>query len=248
MIFAFHLDTQRGVPVYRQIMTTIFKTLLAACLIAMAAYSQPAPQNPMTVNIRPSTLDVAATKVRLLAIPEHADKAKEIMADDEQALTPIVPYSVLIKNESDRKLKAVGVRFRWPNDKKVPPTKSLILMLTMMMHAEDPTQLAPGGHLLFTPVSVINQYLALAPEDRKKGYFQTSSRPSAAPPGSSSIGQQLAYPSLAETMQQGLGRFGIQSTSEFEALLEGVVFEDYSYVGSEQLFQSLLRYNNLIHR
>jgi hypothetical protein len=35
--------------------------------------------------------------------------------------------------------------------------------------------------------------------------------------------------------------------STFEASLEGVVFEDYSFVGSQRLRETLLRYNNLIH-
>jgi hypothetical protein len=63
--------------------------------------------NPMIVSIRPPTLDVAATKVRLLALADDAAKAKEILGDDEQALAQILPYSVLLKSESARKLKAL---------------------------------------------------------------------------------------------------------------------------------------------
>jgi hypothetical protein len=35
--------------------------------------------------------------------------------------------------------------------------------------------------------------------------------------------------------------------SEFEAYLEGVAFEDYSFVGSPRLRDALIRQNNLIH-
>jgi hypothetical protein len=186
--------------------------------------------NPMTVSIRPPTLDVAATKVRLLALSDDAAKTKEILGDDEQALAQILPYSVLIKNESVRKLKAIGVRFQWfaVGDTRYP--RKLILTLTM---DSEPEQMIPGGYRLFTPVQAVNQYLSQSPSARKGGHFRQA------------VGQQHTSLTLADTIQQGLDR--LQIASGFEAYLEGVVFEDYSFVGSPMLRQALVRYNDLIH-
>jgi len=203
---------------------------LALGLLSLAAFAQ-TPQNPMTVNIRPPTLDVATTKVRLLALADDAAKTKEILADDEQALAQILPYSVLIKNESARKLRAVGVTFRWNDGSRIP--SSLTLTLTAMAHEADPDQIPPGGYRLFTPVQAINQYLVQSPEVRKGGHFRQAS-----------VGQRPPS-SLADTIQQGLAQLMI--AGGFEAWLERVVFEDYSYVGSPRLLGSLQRYNNLIH-
>jgi hypothetical protein len=108
---------------------------------------------------------------------------------------------VLIKNESARKLKAIGVRFSWDNNAPGPPKKSLILTLTMMTRGnDDPDQVAPGGYRIFTPIQAINQYLAQSLQNRRRGHFQTT--PSVGPQTSSS---------LAETIQQGLNRLGIGS-------------------------------------
>jgi hypothetical protein len=98
---------------------------LALGLLSLAAVAQ-TPQNPMTVNIRPPTPDVAATKVRLLALADDA-KTKEILADDEEALAAILPYSVLVKNESARKLRAIGVSFRWNDGTRIPRNSDLDL-------------------------------------------------------------------------------------------------------------------------
>lgn len=205
------------------------KTLFVLlCLLPLAAFAQ-------VVKILPSTLDVGATKVRLLALSDDAAKTKEILADDEQALAQILPYSVLLKNESARKLRAIGVRFSWTDADGSP--KGLILTMTMMMHQDDPSQIAPGGYQLFTPVSAVNQYLTQAPEARKRGRFQQSSP---------SVGQYSSL-SLAQTVQQGLDGLAIPPDSKFEAFIEGVVFDDYSYVGSKRLLGTLQRHNNLIH-
>jgi hypothetical protein len=102
-----------------------------------------------------------------------------------------------------------------------------------MMHAEDPGQIEPGGYELFTPIQAINQYLFQSPQDRKGGHFKAQ------------IGQQRTSLSLADTIQQGLAQLMI--AGGFEAYLEGVVFDDYSFVGSPMLRQVLVGYNNLIH-
>jgi hypothetical protein len=99
----------------------------------------------MTVSIRPPTLDVAVTKVRLLALSDDAAKTKEILGDDEQALAQILPYSVLLKDESVRKLRAVALTFRF-NSTDLPPQlpRKLTLTLTAMAHQNDPDQIGPG--------------------------------------------------------------------------------------------------------
>jgi hypothetical protein len=71
-------------------------------LLSLAAFAQTPGPYPMTVKVSPPTLDVAATKVRLLALSDDPAKTKEILADDEQALAQILPYSVLIKNEGSK--------------------------------------------------------------------------------------------------------------------------------------------------
>jgi hypothetical protein len=211
---------------------------LALGLVSLAAFAQTPGQNPMTVKVNPPTPDLAATKVRLIALADDPAKTKEILADDEQALAPILPYSVLLKNEGPRKLRAVGVRFSWITADDPRHPRSLILTLTAMAHANDPDQIGPGDYQLFTPVQTVNQYLAQSPEIRKQlGHFP-------AHPATPSVGQ-LSMLTLAETIQQGLDR--LQIASGFEASLDGVVLEDYSYVGEPQLREILVRRNSLIH-
>ena len=189
--------------------------------------------NPMTVSIRPPTLDVAATQVRLLALSDDAAKTQEILGDDAQTLAQILPYTVLLKNESARGLKAIAVRFSWDSNLPGPPRRSFILT-SPLSGANDPDQLVPGGYRLFTPVAEINEYLSQSPQNRKGRHFSGPS-----------IASQSALLPLAQTVQQGLARLAIGSG--VEANLECVVFEDYSFVGSQMLRESLQRYNNLIH-
>lgn len=216
---------------------------LALGLLSFAAFAQTPGQNPMTVKVRPPTPDVAATKVRLLALSDEPAQTKHILADDEQALAPILPYSVLIKNESDRKLKAVGVKFSFTTTQGTNPPHprpaGLILTLTAMANPNDPDQISPGEFQLFTPVQAVNQFLAESAQARKGVRFGQR-------PATGSVGP-ISTLTLAETIQQGLDRLMIAPESKFEASLEGLVFEDYSYVGSQRLRETLLRYNNLIH-
>jgi hypothetical protein len=212
--------------------------LALGLLLSFAAFAQTPGPNPMTVKVRPPTPDVAATKVRLLALSDDAAKTKEILADDEQALAQILPYSVLVKNESARKLRAISVTFAYTST-NLPPKlnpRKLTLTLTAMSHEADPGQIDSGGYQFFSPVQAVNQYLSASPQDRKGGHFKQAG-PAIGPPPSS----------LADAIQQGLAKLNIAPGSGFEAYLEGVVFEDYSFVGSQRVRESLIRYNNLIH-
>ena len=119
-----------------------------------------------------------------------------------------------------------------------PAVVGSILTLTAMSHENDPDQIAPGDYQLFTPVQTVNQYLAQSPETRKGGHH-FGVRPSTA-----SVGR-FSTMTLAETIQQGLDE--LQIASGFEATLDGVVLEDYSYVGEPQLREVLVRRNSLIH-
>jgi hypothetical protein len=213
------------------------KLALGLLLLSLAAFAQTPGQNPMTVKVLPPTPDVAATKVRLISLADDPAKTKEILGDDEQVLAPILPYSVLLKNEGPRKLRAVGVRFSWITADDPRHPRSLVLTLTAMAHANDPDQIGPGDYQLFTPVQAVNQYLAQSPQDRKRGHFGQ-------PPATASVGR-FSPLTLAETIQQGLDQLMI--ASGFEAYLDGVVFEDYSYVGEPQLREILVRRNSLIH-
>jgi hypothetical protein len=180
--------------------------------------------------------------VRLLALSDDAAQTKAILGDDAAALAPILPYSVLLKNESTRKLRAFAVRFSYQSTEGTNPpraqTRGLTLTLTAM-NANDPDQISPGGFQLFTPVQVINQYLAESAEARRgKQFGQQPTTPSVS---------RYTTLTLAETIQQGLDRLMIVPGTRFEAFLEGVVFEDYSYVGSPRLREILVRKNSLIH-
>jgi hypothetical protein len=83
----------------------------------------------------------------------------------------------------------------------------------------------------------VNQYLAESPQARKGAHFGQQA---------ASVGT-FSTLTLAETVQQGIDRLQIASGSGFEAYLEGVAFEDYSFVGSPRLREALIRQNNLIH-
>ena len=67
------------------------------------------------VQIQPSTLDVAATGVHLVALDDigHTATVEALIGQDGQMIAPLLPYAVLAVNGSSRKLRAVTVRWTW---------------------------------------------------------------------------------------------------------------------------------------
>jgi hypothetical protein len=67
-----------------------------------------------SVQIQPSTLDVAATGVHLVSLKDigHTKTVEAILGEDREVLAPLLPYAVLVINGSSRKLRACGIRFQ----------------------------------------------------------------------------------------------------------------------------------------
>lgn len=190
-----------------------------------------------SVQIQPSTLDVAATGVHLVSLSDvqHTRTVAAILGEDRGVLAPLLPYAVLAVNGSSRKLRAVGIRFRW-NNTEGRPTQN-ILSLTAMSSENDPGQMLPGAAHVFTPVGFVNQYLAIEPIKRKPFPQHTQIGTT----NSTSVGTNFAL-----VVQQRLRDLKI--TGGVNVYLEGVVYDDYTYVGSDRLFRPMQRYQSKVHR
>lgn len=126
------------------------------------------------LQIQPSTLDLAATGVHLVALDDigHQATIEAIFGEDRAKVAPVLPYGVLVFNGSSKKLTAMAVTFRGQNAEGL--RRRLIIELTS--YPPDATSSAPGaispiaprGSLLFTPVSLVNQYLTLDTTKRKE--------------------------------------------------------------------------------
>ena len=204
-------------------------------LLFVAIFSSIMAAQPPTVQIQPVTLDVAATGVQIIALNDigHTATVEELIGQNGAMIAPLLPYAVLVVNGSPHKLRAVTVRWTWKKSTGKPG--GITLTLTSMSRADDPTQLVPGDGQLFTPIQSVNQYLGLQHRLR---------RGSATKVGGASVSQApVDYSSI---IPKRLGLMDI--ASDVQAFLEGVVYEDYSFVGSDRLFSSLQRYEPKVHR
>jgi hypothetical protein len=105
-----------------------------------------------------------------------------------------------------------------------------------MSNEDDPTQMKPGEGKLFTPVQQVNQYLSVQPA--QQGNINRVDA------GGVVVGQ--AQPDLPAVVQNLLPLMDIHG--DVHAFLEGVVYEDYSFVVSDRLFGSLQQYEPKVHR
>jgi hypothetical protein len=206
----------------------LFTLLLTATLSSIMA-AQP------LVQIQPNTLDVAATGVQIIALNDigHTATVEELIGQDGAMIAKLLPYTVLVVNGSSRKLRAVTVRWTWKKSTGKPG--GITLTLTAMSHADDPTQLGPGDGQLFTPIQSVNQYLGLQHRLRRGSATVVSG-----------AGVNQAPVDYSSIIPKRLGLMDI--ASDVQAFLEGVVYENYSFVGSDRLFGSLQRYEPKVHR
>lgn len=208
----------------------ILKGLFVAAIFSSIMAAQP------LVQIQPSALDVVATGVHLVSLDDigHTATVEALIGQDREMIAPLLPYAVLVVNGSSRKLRAVGVRWRWKKSDGKP--SGITLTLTSMSREDDPTQLAPGDGKLFTPIQSVNQYLGLQHRLRRGQQ--------AAAPAGASVGR--APVDFSSIIPNRLGLMDI--ASDVQALLECVVYEDYSFVGTAKLFSSMQRYEPRVHR
>ena len=107
---------------------------------------------------------------------------------------------------------------------------------------EDPHELALGETRLITPVPIANQYIAVPPAGRKTS-FQDAHLASG---GGNATVTQVSSANLPTILQQEAD--ALASMTEFRAFVEGVVFDDFSYVGSENLLTFIQRGRPEVHR
>jgi hypothetical protein len=206
------------------------KWLLVAAILSSVMAAQP------LVQIQPSTLDVAATGVQLVSLDDigHTATVEELLGQDGAMVAKLLPYTALVVNGSSRKLRAVTVRWTWKKSTGKPG--GITLTLTSMSRSDDPTQMVPGDGQLFTPIQSVNQYLGLQHQIRRGGSTTAAS--------GGGVGRApVDYNSI---IPKQLGLMDI--ASDVQAFLDGVVFEDYSFVGTDRLFSSLQRYEPKVHR
>jgi hypothetical protein len=214
--------------------TSLLQGLLLTVIVSSLVTAQ------TVIEIRPGPADVAATGIRLVATtaPEHTATLQTILSDDAPLMAPLLPYGVLVVNGSQNKLRAMSVNFQWKDAEGLPKGRSLTL--TAMALPEDPSELAPGGVLLFTPAQMANQYIAV-PAANRKAFLQHTQLSNA-----NATVTQVSSAALPTILQQEAS--ALADMSDFRAFVEGVVFHDFSYVGSDNLLTILQRGRPEIHR
>ena len=186
------------------------------------------------VTIQPAPADIAATGVKLMPIdaPEHAAALSAILEDKANLIAPLLPNSVLVVNGSSKKLRGIGVFFKWSNPKS--PRGTMVVM-TSLDKGDDPRQTKPGEIELFTPVRVANIFFSRSAANRK------ASASAAVNTVASS-----ATTDFNNLVQQGINE--LAGLSGVQATIESLSFEDYSYLGSDSTLRMLQRHYPEIHR
>jgi hypothetical protein len=202
---------------------------LALGLLSFAAFAQ---EQTMQLTESP---EFTAAGITVVLASSHAAETAAIIQGDEALLGPIVPFSVLVTNNSGRKLKAIGVRFTWKDSRGFPG--GAVNILTAMVNDNDPNQIATGTTMLMTPTQDANDFALKSPEQRKARFTQ-SSQPS--------IGSGVQSKSdLGAKIGETAGR--LNTVSDLRATLECVVFDDYSFVGSANARRMLHDHEPRIH-
>jgi hypothetical protein len=215
-------------------------SLLRGVLATVLATSIGTAQS--VIEIKPGPADVVASGIKLVAAndPEYAATLQTIIADDASSMAPLLPYSVLVTNGSTQKLRAISVNFQWKDAEESPRGRSLTL--TAMTLPEDPTELTPGGIRLITPVQIANQYIAVPPANRKT-FLQNAQLAGGSGNGTATQISSATLPTILQKQASALA-----SMTDFRAFVEGVVFDDFSYVGSENLLTLIQRGRPEVHR
>jgi hypothetical protein len=169
-----------------------------------------------------------------LATSRAADTARLIQGDEE-LLSPLVPFAVLVTNNSGRKLRAIGVRFTWKDSRGF--SGGAVNILTAMANDDDPGQVASGTTMLMTPTQDANDY-ALQPLAQRKIRFSKPSQPSI-------VSGVQSKSDLGAKIGETVGR--LNNVSDLKATLECVVFDDYSFIGSANARRMLQDHEPRIH-
>ena len=208
-------------------LTQMLRWLLVAAIFSGIMAAQ-------TVQIRPSSPQIAATGVKLAALdaPEHADTVKAILGDDANLLAPILPNSVLVVNGSGKKLRAVGVFFRWTS----PASPKGTTLVMTALDKDDPAQLKSGDAQIYTPIQAVNHFVGIPAAKRH-------------PPASIAPRSGVASTAtldFANLFQQELAR--LPGLAGVQATIDSLVFEDYSFVGPDDILIRLQRSHPEVHR
>jgi len=178
--------------------------------------------------------DVEATGIKLVPATDSGRTAllNAILARDADLIAPVLPYSVLLVNGSSHKLRAIGILYQWKDADGHPRGSVRVLGA---MQPQDPAQLSPGDVRFFSPLQEVNQYLAASTTDRQDGKFIDEA-------GVTSVSDTL--PLLIHEEATNLAAV----SGSFTASIEGIVFEDFRYLGSDNLLRFLQRTRPQIHR
>jgi len=206
------------------------KFTLTLGLLSLAAFAQ-SPLEGQTMQLIEKPEFTAAGITAVLAAGSAHTAA---LIQDDAILSPLVPFSVLVTNNSGRKLRAIGVRFEW---KENGFPRGAVNILTAMAHDNDPNQIASGTTMLMTPTQDANDFALKSPEQRKARF---------AKPPQSSVGSGVQSQSdLGAKIGETVGR--LNTVSDLRATLECVVFDDFSFVGSANARRMLHDHEPRIH-
>ena len=207
------------------------RVLLLAAILSGIATSE------RLVQIQPSNLDVAATGVRLVSLDDigHTATVEAIVAQDGPILSTILPYGVLVLNNSNRSLRAVNIKFQWTNTGG--HTRSL--WLTLASTESPSTFIAPGHAEILTPVGVVNQYLARDPAKRHASPGRISN-------GTGTVTGQPPATAFPQIIKQQFDHMAVGK--DFQANIEGVLYDDYTFVGSDRSFEGMQSHEPKVHR
>lgn len=207
--------------------------LAVGLLLLLAAFTQrPLKGQTMQLTERP---EFTAAGITVALATSRAADTGAIIQGDEALLGPIVPFAVLVTNNSGRKLKAIGVRFTWKDSRGFPG--GAVNILTAMANDDDPGQIPSGTTMLMTPTQEANDFALKSPEQRK-ARFAKPSQPSI------SSGVQ-SKSDLGAEIGETVGR--MNNVSDIKATLECVVFDDYSFLGNANTRRVLQDHEPRIH-
>jgi len=219
-------------------MNPLTRTLLLCMAVLTGLTAQ--TSNPMQIQNKYTAISAARVQITLATDLGNSTVLGNILAGDSTAIGPLVPYGVLVTNQSAKNLRAIGVTFQWSNPNPVvgPPQFTTFQVLTAFQ-PNDPSRTPPGGSMLFTPVQSVNQYLAVPASQRGaflgRAQISTSAGVIQQPPANIAA-------LVASTLSQ------LPAPQSISVNIEGVVFDDWSFVGGNALFTKLQEVQPLIHQ
>jgi hypothetical protein len=164
--------------------------------------------------------EILATGVTLVPAthPSVASSLNAIAGEEIAVIQKLLPYAVILANGSSKRLLATSVSFEWANAKGEHRGRYFVLTTYDGLYA-----IEPGQTRLFLLQRGLNTHFA------KPSTARGAMQPDYAPLIDSIVGD-------------------LAGASSIKASVAGVLFEDFLFLGAEQVFRSLQADRPEIHR